>query len=455
MIEYIYFVKCADCADEFFDFFEEAKEYALSQINKKPCITQTEVCRNDFGECTDSRDLGTVWSWEEVMSDVPEDPETGVDNVFTRCDFDKYADGYDPDNDPEFDDSDITFETDCVNQRLNEIPDNFKKPVPADMTIESLVEAMEENEDMVECKRCHELYPKVDCLYELSRGYLCPICIMDLDAADEQLEFKPRELPKKVVDEEDILEESVSDNFYEILDDDTVVLYYNDLDATVCYNQTDADDWSEKEYHSKDFEYKIKLSELSGYLWDWLVDDDYEKFNNAYEVLYKDEDAWNAFVKENLEELLKKYKNKIFNLYEDRAEDAFVKHAYDKFENQDNYEEDLAVTENKTSFLEELEDSEVYNKRLTMCPECGGNSFDIETGICINCGFSTLTEEMTNQDYQMVKTEVKNATMDITDEIVKYTKLLIGNQQHIANAIEQSADKLSNKIETEIAKTVK
>ena len=73
MIEYIYFVKCPDCEDEHFDFFNDAKDFAMSCISKKPVITQLEVNRNDFGECTDHCDLGTVWSWEDAMADIPQD----------------------------------------------------------------------------------------------------------------------------------------------------------------------------------------------------------------------------------------------------------------------------------------------------------------------------------------------------------------------------------------------
>lgn len=109
MIEYIYFVKCPNCEDEHFDFFDEAKAFALGCLSQKPIITQIEVCRNDFGECTDSSDLGTVWSWEDECKDCHEVEK--APEVFTRGDFDKYADGYDPDNDPEFvdDDSDFRF----------------------------------------------------------------------------------------------------------------------------------------------------------------------------------------------------------------------------------------------------------------------------------------------------------------------------------------------------------
>ena len=50
MIEYIYFVKCPNCEDEPFDFFDAAKEFACGCLSQKPIITQVEVNRNDFGE---------------------------------------------------------------------------------------------------------------------------------------------------------------------------------------------------------------------------------------------------------------------------------------------------------------------------------------------------------------------------------------------------------------------
>jgi hypothetical protein len=180
MIEYLYFVKWLEdnnMAEEVFEFFDEAKSFALGILSQQPEIHQTEIIRNDFGECVDSNEIGKVWSWEDMMNDISEeDPTDGDFHIFTRGDFDKYADGYDPDTDPEFDDRDITFETDCVTSTLDELPDNFRKPVPADMTIESLVEEMEENEDMVECKWCEELFDKSECRYEINMGWLCPQC---------------------------------------------------------------------------------------------------------------------------------------------------------------------------------------------------------------------------------------------------------------------------------------
>ena len=120
MTTYLYLVKCPNCEDEFFDFFDEAKEYALGRLSNKPIITQTEVERNDFGECTNHCDLGTVWSWEDMMNDTATDAEPAK-AIFTKDDLKDYI----PDEDLEFDsiDNSVDFETE-------EISDEERKPIP-------------------------------------------------------------------------------------------------------------------------------------------------------------------------------------------------------------------------------------------------------------------------------------------------------------------------------------
>ena len=188
MIEYIYFVKCPSCEhweDEHFSFFNDAKDFALSCLSNKPIITQIEVCRNDFGECTDSKDLGTIWSWEDIENITDDEPAV---SVFTRDDLEDLGE-----EDPEFAalDNSLDFEPEPAAEpaqapaeptALDAKPDNFRKPIPADMTIEQLVEAMEENEDTVECVCCQELHPKEDCKHDEKHGWICPDC------ADEVVE---------------------------------------------------------------------------------------------------------------------------------------------------------------------------------------------------------------------------------------------------------------------------
>ena len=44
-----------------------------------------------------------------------------------------------------------------------------------DKDFDTMVETLEENEDMVECKECFELFPKADCA-RVEHGYICPTC---------------------------------------------------------------------------------------------------------------------------------------------------------------------------------------------------------------------------------------------------------------------------------------
>lgn len=190
MIEYIYLVKCPDRTEEPFDFFDEAKAYALGCLNNKPIITQIEVDRNDFGECTDSHDLGTIWSWETMMSDIPDNTSELL--TFSKDDIQP---AYDADQDPEFlvlDDSFKATETEALEMTADELMDkhgttdvdliNAGRPEEervalrdTDMSIDDLVEALEENEDYVECKGCYDLVEKAGCV-KGTKGYLCKEC---------------------------------------------------------------------------------------------------------------------------------------------------------------------------------------------------------------------------------------------------------------------------------------
>lgn len=369
MVEYIYFVKCPGCEDEHFYFFDEAKAFALSNLSQKPEIHQTEVTRNDFGECTDSADYGKVWSWEDVMQDIPDEDESLIFNKEDTLDC-----------------VDCDTEFDSLDNSLDGIPDTFRIPVPDGMTIDGLVEAIEENEEMVECKRCHELFPKEDMLYELTRGYLCPICIMDLDAAGEDLEFRPREIPEKVVDEEPLEESKKRPSTKYDIFEDSVSFYYNDLEATVQYNQTDADSWDEKDFYSDNFEYNVTIKDLAEELWNYCIDDEsYKEFQDRYEELYRDDAEWLKFVNDNIDTLMSKYSKQLFDQFESDAEEKYQEEVLKEWNN--GYNESIEETADEENLLETLEDPDDYKNRLMTCPECGDKSLDQETGICINCGF--------------------------------------------------------------------
>ena len=165
MVTYIYFVKCPNCEDEHFDFFDEAKEYAMGCLSQKPVITQTEVCRNDFGECTDSCDLGTVWSWEDMMG-VLDQEETKFSKAETFGisegvdDFDDFDIGPQSDEFADIDDS-VDFEIEDGEFADEDFDDIFIASEPVTESVETkywmcfydgndvgVVEAADEDEAM-------------------------------------------------------------------------------------------------------------------------------------------------------------------------------------------------------------------------------------------------------------------------------------------------------------------
>lgn len=443
MVQYIYFVKCPNCEDEHFDFFDEAKGFAMGCLSKKPIITQTEVCRNDFGECTDSADLGTVWSWEDVMKDT-EEPEA---SVFSKGDLDKY----DPDNDSEFADDDFfavneldeakqgvvegddraslsemksgafkdlllsklsvmtkedlkarldaneddeivlfsgdprewgkvnrqyfvtaingvyeycyvdtdidneddepevieTFENidDLWNYVMEELNDehsdyypefNFvdsitedfveescsRKPVPEGMTIEQLVETMEENEDEVECTWCNDLFPKDMCKKEVNLGYLCSRCADGIMSRGETLTFKENNYWDFLDDEKPGITEGYNPS-------DKVELYYDDLTITVYGTRRDVDDWDESEY-SGEYTYEVRKDDVADTIWtEFITEEDVTDVPGGLDTL-EDNDEWRKFLETHFDTLFDKYYSELLDYYREDAADDF----------SDNYEPD-------------------------------------------------------------------------------------------------------------------
>lgn len=445
MIEYIYIVKCPDREDEMFNFFTDARMQCDLLMSKKPSITQVEVERNDFGECTDSHDLGTVWSWEEVMKDT-EDGYTDAEptkSIFTKDDLKLMTDGKDPEFDnldnsvdceideiPEkkpieedllssyeytrmtkeelydrlvnkFEDVEIDvgdlgitdvpfydggrysnsalvamfeddvfyvtmwhysddgeeiengsydFETDSFEELWDELmsykPEALvecseRKPIPEGMTIEQLVEEMEENEDTVECVGCEELFPKKDCTFNKETGWLCDDCADSL----------------------------VKCNWCDELFDKSECRYEVDL-GWLCGR----------------CEMAIKsrgetLTFREGNYWDFLDEDATKPVKKTWVCYYNGKDLGTveaATEEEAIREMEIAWHGLNFNnedvqvIPEDELEEE-VKEIHDLGNEFDGgYPE-----------IEEVSDS-----HLKICPECGKETFDIETGICVECGFN-------------------------------------------------------------------
>lgn len=361
MIQYIYFVKCPNCEDEPFDFFSEAKDYALGCLSQKPVITQIEVDRNDFGECVDSHDYGTIWSWEDMMKETDAEPAV---SIFTKDDLTDF----DPGCDREFADLD---------DALDDVPDNFRKPIPDGMTIEELVEEMEENEDMVECTWCEELFDKSECRREVDLGWLCGRCEAAIKSRGEPLTFRENDywdfLDENVDSPED--EPLVESDFSHSKE---VEFEYHDLEVTLQGPKRDVDDWDEEE-RTVYFLYTKNKDDVAMDIWDhFITDEDAADVLGGLDTL-EDEDEWTKFLDTHWDALLDKYYNALLEYYRnDAAEEYERTHGLDESASK--------------SFLEELEDTETYRKRLALCPECGEQTFDHETGICINCGFNILKD---------------------------------------------------------------
>ena len=387
MICYIYFVKCQGCEDEHFDFFDEAKAYAMQNLSAKPVITQTEVDRNDFGECTDHCELGTVWSWEDAVgreTDVTDAEPAKA--VFTRDDLKDYI----PDEDPEFQDDDffaINAEEPAHAFEDSKAEDE-RKPVPEGMTIEQLVETMEENEDMVECAGCEELFPKDECFhkegigwlcgdcedtvvkctwceelfgkdqcrYEVDLGWLCSRCEMAIKSRGETLTFREGNYW-------DFLDEKLDIDLSNIVDSSDMEIYGIEPAGENAYKTVLMKRYENVDFKDMDAPQAVhdEMLELGGLFLFY--------FDKAGAPAL---DSWNP-------ELLRRLGKCDIYFDDDRYEQATAR-VFNKVSSAGNTE---------LSKLEELEEAADYRKRLTMCPECGvKEAFDHETGFCIKCGFN-------------------------------------------------------------------
>ena len=454
MIEYIYVVKCDGCEDEMFNFFTDARMQCDLMMSKHPTITQIEVERNDFGECTDSHDLGTVWSWEDVMKETEEE---SAKSIFTRDDLKDYA----PDCDPEFDsiDNSVDFEVpEPVTSEVtavDDIPDNSRKPVteaynfddkfniagfsvsvkdefedegikgynlvysrngidivevevweeaspvtvnanlyapnimdsyydsfdsfaadliykadkylkeskripvPEGMTIKELVEEMEENEDTVECTWCEELFDKDQCRYEVNLGWLCSRCEAAIKSRGETLTFR-------------------EGSYWDFLDEDTEKPIDEDLDwhtykitFTTKANPDKEQTTTFKTWQS-DVEYAWRKSNAN-------IPNTTIKNIELVEDLNQETKTWTCVFDGQ----------EIGTVEATTEEEAYLEMEYKYPEYNYGLYDGVAVVYPANNNLETLEESDTYSKHLADCPECGATkSFDHETGICIECGFS-------------------------------------------------------------------
>jgi hypothetical protein len=334
MIEYIYIVKCPGCEDEMFNFFTDARMQCDLLMSKKPSITQVEVERNDFGECTDFHDLGTVWSWEEAMKDT-EGGYTEAEpakTLFTKDDLKLMTNG----QDPEFDNLDNSVDCEVEEPETSEVSPVERKPIPEGMTIEQLVEEMEENEDTVECVLCQDLFDKSTCRKELNLGWLCRRCADDLIARGEGPVFK-------------------EDNYWDFLDEDAELKEASLSDIAAAANSEFGSSWNSED-----------ILDMSG------VEDDFRRAD-IHTGMTPSEKA--KYERERKEE--RAYKAKLASWRK-----------YQKSKQEDLEPEAVHDLGNEYDGGHPAEILEVSDSHLKLCPECGKEMFDTETGICVACGFN-------------------------------------------------------------------
>jgi hypothetical protein len=276
----------------------------------------------------------------------------------------------DVDNDPEFAALDNSVD--------------FRRPVPADMSIEDLVEEMEENEDTVECKWCDELFDKSECRYEVDMGWLCDRCQQAIKSRGEQLAFV----------------EGPLDEDYSSDPKDLVELEYPELTVTIYGAKRDVDDWDEFE-HTDSHVFLVPKVEVATAIWEnWLTEEDVKDVEGGFDTL-EDDGVWDEFIKTHFDDLFEKYNKQILKFFEDEATEDFRERSQEEYDMDrwssasdrayDEWRDEKYFGESKKpkSFMEDLEDPDDYRERLADCPECGAEqSFDHETGICINCGFN-------------------------------------------------------------------
>lgn len=358
MIEYIYIVKCPNCEDEHFHFFDEVKACAMGYISDKPIITQVEVERNDFGECTDSHDLGTVWSWEDLMADTVTEDESAK-CIFTKDDLKHMANG----EDPEFDKIDNSLD---YEPETSEISSFERKPIPEGMSIKELVEAMEENEDTVECAGCEELFSKEDCFHKDGIGWLCGDCEDRIVKCTWCEELYDRSECRKEVDlgwlcdrcEAAIKSRGETLTFRE-------GSYWDFLDEDLEDTRTLADLVKDSISHL--------TNDLGKDPWaDDFTDDVIADIENNYDVdIPSEPEKYRDWASAIACEVSRQLNNPL---------DEEVKELRD-FDNE--YEDTIPE---ETPELPEPD--EVSDSHLRLCPECGKETFDLETGICVDCGFN-------------------------------------------------------------------
>jgi hypothetical protein len=256
------------------------------------------------------------------------------------------------------------------------------------MTIEQLVEEMEENEDTVECTWCEELFDKSECRKEVDLGWLCSRCEMAIKSRGETLTFRENNywdfLNEEIIPErslEEVVRDSISHLINDLGKDSTAEDFADEVILDIERNYDNFVPEHPENYRMWASDIACEVSrQLNNQL---QLDEELETKTWICEFDGKEIGTVEAATEEEAYEAMEhKYYDYNYGLYDGVA----MVYPAD--------EEDLTETAELHDLGNEYdggypaETPEVSDSHLKLCPECGKESFDIETGICVDCGFN-------------------------------------------------------------------
>lgn len=150
---------------------EEAIDYARRNKDELTYVDKVEVALDEDGDIIEEFDSETIWVYDEEDEDSVEED-------------DDYWNQLAEEEEERKEDEALLGDTTWFE----------------DLDTDSLVETLEENEDIVECKECFELFPKEECT-KIAIGYICPEC--GKIHSHEEPEFEIDSIPDVVIADED------------------------------------------------------------------------------------------------------------------------------------------------------------------------------------------------------------------------------------------------------------
>jgi hypothetical protein len=190
---------------------EEAIEYAKRHKDELTYVDKVEVALDEAGDITEIFDEITIWVYDEEDDDSEEDeesegwsvcvvtPDDGdsdweyFDSEYEARDYFNNYTSYESGRDVEVQ---LYSPEGMEDSYVIEADEDLDESVKYD----DLVETLEENEDIVECRECFELFPKEACT-KVAIGYICPEC--GKVHSHEEPEFEIDSIPEVVIADDD------------------------------------------------------------------------------------------------------------------------------------------------------------------------------------------------------------------------------------------------------------